>query len=177
MIAEKVAQINEKILEQISYLQIPQSNPPTQQELENLWKVEVKGVCDFVRDMNNQDRVMDNDFITRDDYFDLQVMHLEDEWKPNRNIAFKETSQTSYDVTMIMTCITTKSSAKMLIVKAFENVGEIKIDSINTDRTQVLEKYWIGRMKNCGQNPDYTAFAIKYKIKVPYIEIDYSQVN
>lgn len=180
MIAEKVAKINEKILEQISYLQIPQSNPPTQQELSNLWKVETKGLVKFVKDMDNFDRMTSEsqgDFIVRDDNLDLQICHIESDWKPHRKTSFEASGQTSFDVSIVLCAITTKATAKNLILKAFENVGTILIDTINTNSKEVIEKYWIGKLKNWGQNPYYTAFAIKYKIKVPYIEVDYSQVN
>lgn len=180
MIAEKANEINAKILEQISYLQIPQSNPPTTQELASLWKVDCKGLVKFVKDMDNIERVFEEsegNFLTRDDYFDLQVCHIESDWKPHRRTSYEASGQTSYDVNVVLCAITTKENAKNLILKAFEEVGTVVIESINTNSKEVIEKYWIGKLKGWGQNPGYTAFAIKYQVKVPYIAVDYSQVN
>lgn len=110
----------------------------------------------------------DDEWIVRDDQFDLQTVHLIDRVRKSK----VEYGVPVYTIECSLLGVGTTKTGGLLALSAFENLEFLNLYASDFDNNteRILSSYWGIDRETFGQNPDYNAFRISYTYTLPTLD-------
>jgi len=141
---------------------------------EPVWNADIHGLGKMVWSNADSNRMMHdqaNNFIVRDDKYDLQTCHTIDRIRKQKveigNISV-------YTIECSWLGIGTTKTAGLLAMSVFEQIEGFNIQATDFDNNteRVLSAYWGVNRDKWGQNPEYNAWRISYNYTLPSLDRD-----
>lgn len=140
---------------------------------DDVWRVQLNGLGKLV--YSSPDKALrmhdqNNEWIVRDDNFDLQVCHLVDRIRKTK-VEFG-INVPVYTVECSLLGVGTTLTAGLLAMSAFEELEYMNISASDLDNNteRILSAYWGIDRNAFGQNPEYNAFRIAYSYTMPALD-------
>lgn len=140
---------------------------------EPVWKCQLNELGKLI--YSSQDKSMrmhdqNNEWIVRDDRFNLQVCHLVDRIRKTK-VEFG-INVPVYTVECSLLGVGTTLTAGLLAMSAFEELECLNISASDLDNNteRILSAYWGIDRNAFGQNPEYNAFRISYSYTLPSLD-------
>lgn len=142
---------------------------------EDIWKYHFSGLGKMVWHENDSIRRIHDqkdEFIVRDDDFDLQTCHLIDRIRKTK--ADQLVNVPIYTVECSWVGVGTKLASGLMAMSVFEQLEWLGIYASDLDNNteRILSSYWGIDRDKFGQNPEYHAWRISYNYTLPVLDRD-----